>query len=165
MQSLLAYAPNGDVVAGLDYMVARDESGAVVGLIDFAAHEAAGGKLRDIWRVEDAAGSATWPEWLGGQAHAFRVELTGKKITALVHKASGYRRERAAVEEEIAKRIEAAAGKPADLRDLVGGPTRPLVLDAGGKTAGRSVQPGTRLPVLGGVFPSAQPAAESSTPR
>lgn len=150
MHPLLAYAPNGDVIATLDYMVARDENGVAVGLLDFAAHEASGGRLREIWSVEGAAGSATWPEWLGGQAHAFRVELTGKKVTALVHKTSGHRRERAGIEAEIAKRIEQAAGKPADIRDVVGGPTRPLILDAEGKTAERSAQSGTpeHLPVV-----------------
>lgn len=146
---LIAYDAGGNVLATLDYLVKydTDEARSPLGLIDFAGHEAAGGKLRDIWEVPGAAGSGTWPEWIGGRAYDFKVELTSKKITALVHKTSGHRRERAGIEAEIAKRIEQAAGKPADIRDVVGGPTRPLILDAEGKTVGRSVQSGPPAPL------------------
>jgi hypothetical protein len=134
LASLLAYDADGNVIATLDSLVACDDAGDVVGLIDFAAHEAAGGKLRDVWNVAGAKGSGTWPEWLGAR-HDFTVELDkGKRIAALVHKKSGHRRERATIEAQIADRIKAADGQPADIRDLVGGPGRPLVLDTDGKT-------------------------------
>ncbi|MHB8958473.1 MAG: hypothetical protein ACYDAN_02490 [Candidatus Limnocylindrales bacterium] len=158
---LLAYDADGNVVGTLDYVVARDDEGNVTGLVDFAAHEAAGGDMTDVWVVDmgDPAhpvrGSKVWPEWLGGQAHAFRVELEGppggKRIAALVHKASGHRRERAALEAAIADRVAKAAGQPADIRDLVGGPDRPLRLDADGRTAPRPKGGGTpsNLPLVG----------------
>ena len=168
---LLAYDAAGNVVATLDHVVAKDAEDNVVGLVDFEAHEEAGGENTDIWQVSGAAGSKVWPEWLGGQAHNFRVELEGppgaKRIAALVHKTSGYRRERAAIEAEIATRIAAKRDEavaraaairatlprrvngrfvavpdvvvepePADIRDLVGGPDRPLILDEDGKTMG-----------------------------
>lgn len=164
---LLAYDAAGDVIATLDYMVARDTEGNVTGLIDFDAHEVAGGAMTEVWSAEGAVGSKVWPEWIGSQAYAFRVELNGppgqKRVTALVHAGlsetddhpavpgSGHRRERAPLEAAIAARIAAAAGAPADIRDLVGGPDRPLLLDDGGRTVGRSLTSGTpaSLPVLG----------------
>jgi hypothetical protein len=143
-------------------MVVRNDAGDVIGLVDFAAHEEANGEHTDVWVVAGAAGSKVWPEFLGMRAHDFRVELDGppgrKHIVALVHKASGHRRERAAVEAAIQRRILAQRGlsvfapsaRPADLRDLVGGPDRPLNLDADG----RSVTPPKRtsrpaLPLVG----------------
>ena len=91
---LLAYDATGNIVATLDSMVARDADGNVTGLIDFAAHEAADGEHTDIWSVSDATGAKTWPEWLGGRAHDFRVELAGppghKHIAALIHRAAEY---------------------------------------------------------------------------
>ena len=152
---LIAYDVDGNVIATGDYMVTKNADGKVTGLIDFAAHEEAGGKLRDIWDVAGAAGSATWPEWLGGGAHDFKVELDKRHnlpLRALVHKDSGHRRERVAVEAAIAKRIEKAKGEPADIRDLVGGPNAHLRLDAKGKTLGRAKQGGgtpAHLPVIG----------------
>lgn len=147
---MVAYDAEGNILGTLDHMIARDSSGTVIGLVDFAAHEAAGGKLRDIWNVDGASGSGTWPEWLGGQAHSFRVELTGKQITALVHKTSGHRRERAGIEAAIAGVHPDERGRR-DLRGIVGGPQRALVLDAEGRTIGRAVQSGTprHLPVHG----------------
>ena len=134
---LIAYDAAGNVVQTLDYMAACDADGNVTGLYDFAAHEAADGKLRDFWNVPDAIGSATWPEWLGGHAHDFTVELTpDKRIRALVHRSS-HRRERQTVDDAIAARVAAANGEPADLRDLVGGPDRPLILDDEGRTLPR----------------------------
>lgn len=139
MAMLLAYDTAGNVVATLDHVVARDTDGTAIGLVDFAAHEAAGGRMRDIWDVSDAIGSATWPEWLGARAHDFRVELDGRSIAALVHKVSGFRRERAGVASAIAARhVQTPIGSPVDLRDLVGGPTRPLVLDDTGRSVPRS---------------------------
>lgn len=154
LSMLLAYDADGNVVATLDYLVARDDAGEVTGLVDFEAHEAAGGELTDVWRVDGAKGSKTWPEWIGGRAHDFRVELAGppggKRIAAIVHRASGHRRQRADVEAAIAERIVAANGQPADVRDLVGGPDRPLLIDDHGRTRGRSKPSGTPrgLPVV-----------------
>jgi hypothetical protein len=130
LTSLLAYDAAGEVIATLDYVVAKDENGRTVGLIDFSAHEDAGGKLRDVWYVPDAAGSGTWPEWIGGQAHDFRVELNGKRIAALVHKRSGFRRVRSEIQAEVDDRRR--LGRP-DMRDLLGGPARPLALDESGR--------------------------------
>lgn len=148
--SLIAYDARGDVVATLDHMVARDAAGNVTGLVDFAAHEEAGGEHTAIWNVSGAAGSKVWPEWLGGRAHDFRVELAGppgrKRIAALVHRVSGHRRVRASIEAAIAERI--AAADVADLRDLLGGPDRPLTLDSEGRTAAPVVHQPTTLPVI-----------------
>lgn len=148
---LLAYDDDGNVVGTLDHMVARDADGTVVGLVDFAAHEEAGGEHTDIWQVQNvqtdadgtvtewaAKGSKVWPEWLGGRAHEFKVELEGpagkKRIKALVHKESGHRRERAAVDAAIEQRVkDATKDEPADIRDLVGGPDRPLLMDDSGR--------------------------------
>ena len=153
--SLLAYDAAGAVVACLDSMVSMDEDGRAVGLIDFEAHERAGGRLRDVWEHSEAVGSATWPEWIGGRVYDFRVELDASpgtsraRIAALVHKTSGHRRERGVVEAAIEARIVAAHGAPADIRDLVGGPGRPLRLDAVGRTAPRLSSQRPVLPVIG----------------
>lgn len=153
MGPLLAYDAAGNVVATLDYLTARDAAGTVVGLIDFEAHEAAGGKLRDIWQVNGAGGSGTWPEWLGGRAHDFGIEIgPDGRIGALVHRTSGYRRERAAVEAAIAAAPTLRNGAR-DLRGIVGGPQRPLVLDDKGQTVPRSASMATPapLPIIGRV--------------
>lgn len=140
MESLIAYDADGNVVATLDYMVSTDEDGKVVGLIDFASHEASGGQHTDYWLAGDAKGSKVWPEWLGSQAHAFRVELDGppgnKRLVALVHKESGHRRERAAVEAAI-EAVPVNEDGAKDIRHIVGGPTKPIRLDPDGKTADR----------------------------
>lgn len=186
MRSLLAYDAEGNVVATCGHMVIKDEDGKVIGLVDFAAHEEAGGRLRDIWENDQAVGSGTWPEWLGGAAHHFTVELDPSpgqaraKIAALVHKKSGHRRERAVIEAEIERRHEekrAAARErgeaqrqelkrravpaevvaefgdpppePVDLRDLLGGPGKPLLLDESGRNRQRDVSaPRPALPVV-----------------
>jgi len=119
-----------------------------VGLVDFEAHEEAGGKFRQIWNVAQAAGSTTWPEWIGPRAHDFTVELDGQRIAALVHKKSGHRRERAEIEAVIEDRIQKANGKPADIRDVVGGPNRPLLLDENGRTKARTKAKRPVLPVV-----------------
>jgi hypothetical protein len=191
---LLAYDAAGNIVATRDLDVIRDQNGNVVGVVNYLAREAAGLENSDIWLVSGqtindttgevvdewvAKGSKAWPEWLGGQAHAFRVELEGppggKRIEALVHKGSGHRRERATIEREINRRMaesQAAADaiaatlrsgfprrgpdgrfvnqpnvvvqpEPTDIRDLVGGPDRPLILDGNGRT----VEPVRERPV------------------
>jgi hypothetical protein len=156
LRQLIAWDADGNVVATVDYMVAKDENGNVVGLLDFEAHEQANGRLREIWENDHAVGSGTWPEWIGGQVHEFKVELDPApqgqraKINALVHKSSGHRRERAAIERAIAERIRdsKAKGQPAaDLRDLLGGPRKPLAIDSQGRT--RSLpKTKTELPFL-----------------
>lgn len=143
MGPLIAYTDTGEIIGTLDHLVARDAEGNVLGLVDFEAHEQAGGEHLDIWRVASShatvKGSKVWPEWLGGRAHEFRVELEGppgrKRIAALVHKDSGHRRERAAIEAAIAT-VEPDANGVRDIRHLVGGPQRPLHLDDDGKTIG-----------------------------
>jgi hypothetical protein len=159
---LVAYDVSNEVVATLGHCVQYDEQGNPLGLVDFEAHEVAGESLTDIWTVQDAAGSGTWPEWLGGAAHDFKVELRpGPKggtpsIRALVHKISGHRRERANIEAEISRRSEAARNElgevaPVDLRDLLGGPQRPKRLDADGRDAPpQTPVPRPRLPLVGG---------------
>lgn len=139
--SLLAYNASGAVVATLDYLVARGPDGKATGLVDFAAIEEAGDEITPYWNVDGAVGAKVWPEWLGTAAHRFRVELVGppgrKRIAALVH-TNGHRRERAAVDAAIETRVKAAKGNPADIRNLVGGPGRPLALDENGATKARN---------------------------
>ena len=117
LSMLIAFDNAGNVVATLDYLVARDDSGKAVGLVDFAAQEEQG-ELLDVWRVEGAKGSGTWPEHLGGRIHEFKVERANGRITALIHKTSGARRDRDAVEKAIAK------GKPLGVGER-GGPVKP----------------------------------------
>lgn len=181
---LLAYDASGRVVATLDFLVSLDENGDPRGLVDFAEVEAAG-ELTDVWRVDGAVGSGTWPEWLGSRASEFRVERAGGRIVALEHvgrnappgeggapvPASGHRRRRQDVEDAIAERIAAAHGDPADIRDLVGGPDRPLGMDPEGRSTGRGqlVEP-TALPVIGRdtrtgpTPPAGLPGADSPPP-
>ncbi len=146
LSMLIAYDVDGNVVGTIDYMVANNENGDAVGLIDFEAHEKSGGSMTDIWQVGNAVGSGTWPEWVGGRAHDFKVERQGKKIMALVHKQSGHKRERVVVESAIQDRIKRAKGEPADIRDLVGGPDKPLILEADGRTRGRSPESAVGTP-------------------
>lgn len=92
---LLAYDENGDVVASLDRLY---EAGQIV---DLAGAEATGEKLRRFWVVSGAVGSGTWPENLGASAVDYRVVLDSEsphRIVALVHRQTGARRDRAAVE-------------------------------------------------------------------
>jgi hypothetical protein len=140
---LIAYDGDGNIVATQDHACAVDDDGRVTGLIDFMAHEEAGGEMTDIWVVDThdpgrpVKGSKVWPEWLGHRTLEYKVELDGppgqKRISALVHGESGHRRERAAIDAAIAERIAAAGDGPADIRDLVGGPDRPLHLDEQGR--------------------------------
>lgn len=132
---LIAYDANGNVVGTLSHVVARDDEGNIVGLVDFDAHESAGGKMRDIWEVSNAVGSGTWPEWIGARAHDFKVEVDPdtKKITSLVHKKTGKKRTLVDIHKRIQDRIASTEqGKAADLRDILGGPTQPLLIDDNG---------------------------------
>lgn len=136
---LFAYDAAGNIFATLDHMITRDTSGLVSGLIDFEVIEKAGTQMTTVWNVDGAAGSKVWPEWLGSRAHEFRVELAGpaglKYISALVHRTSGYRRELSAIVAALAVRFAATPqGEPVDIRDIVGGPDRPLVLTDTGVT-------------------------------
>lgn len=139
MAELIAYDTDGNIIATLGHMVARDDAGEVIGLVDFEGHELAGGALTDIWVVSHAAGSGTWPEHLSARAHDFRVERdpATKRITSLVHKKSGYRRERAAIEAAIAAapalRNNAGHVIGKDVRRIVGGPARPLAIGDDGR--------------------------------
>jgi len=149
---LLAYDAAGNVVATLSHVVRYDDDGSPLGLVDFMAHEEAGGEHTAIWVASGAVGSKVWPEWLGARAHAFLVELTGppgrKRISALIHRTSGYRRERDDVDAAIAARAGAAARGPVDLRDVVGGPDRPIALDDDGRTSPRRETPRPALPLV-----------------
>lgn len=124
---LIAYDAAGNVIATLDYLVALDGDGHAVGFVDFEGHARSGGDLLDVWQVSDAAGSGYWPENLGSRAHEFTIERHQGRISALVHKVSGHRREREAVTD-------------------TGSQTRPLALDDEGRTATRTGT-GTTLPV------------------
>lgn len=151
---LLGWDKDGNVVATLDYQV-QTLDGVVVGLIDFEAHESAGGRMRDVAEWDGAVGAGTWPEWLGGQAHAFKVELhpspapARARIAALVHRESGHRRVRADIEAAIQQRVSDEGGWATDIRDIVGGPGRPLQLDEQGQTLPKRVPTAPALPVIG----------------
>lgn len=152
----VAWDADGNVIATLDSMIVFDDDRRVIGVVDFEAHERAGGRMRDIKSHPRAAGSGTWPEWLPGGVHDFKVELDPNpgqaraKIKALVHKTSGHRRERAEIEAAISEKIaEAKAeGRAADLRSLVGGPDRPLRIDEAGRNQPRVRSERPRLPVV-----------------
>lgn len=146
LSMLLAYDDEGNIIETLDWMTITDEEGNVIGAYNFDAIELAGEEMTQLWRHEGAAGSKVWPEWID-RPKDFRVEKEGppghKRAVALVHRRSGLRRERSAVEHAIADRITRANGQPADIRDLVGGPGRPLRLDENGRTLGRSGRSGS----------------------
>jgi hypothetical protein len=162
---LLAYDAEGNVVGSLESLVARDEEGRAIGLVDFMAHEAQGGKFRltedrGIWNYSGAVGSGVWPEWLGPRAAEFKVELDRRHkhpIRRLVHRQSGHVRDRAQIEQAISDRADAAGEEPVDLRDIVGGPGRPIPLDADGRTA-----PPLRRHLAG--VPLVRPDGSSPTP-
>jgi hypothetical protein len=176
---LIAYDDNYNVIGTMDHCVLYDEDKKPIGLVDFAAHEEAGGDNLAIWNVNGeidgqpfvARGSKVWPEYLGARAHEFKVELEGpagaKRIAALVHKKSSHRRVRADIEAAIEERIKVARDKaeeaveaanvqnrdkgrfvstpravvqpePVDIRDLVGGPDRPLEMDENGRGSRRA---------------------------
>jgi len=146
---LVAYDDDGNVIATLDYLVTVTLEGRPA-LVDFETHEKAGGEMTDVWTVPGARGSKVWPEWLGIRAHDFRVEKEGppgnKHVAALVHRASGRRRERRAIEDTIRLRAAAAGGELVDVTDLVGAPDRPIILDESGRPVARHFR--RRLPTL-----------------
>ena len=146
---ILYFDAAGNVIGSLDALVDRSPEGDAIGLVDFEAHELAGDRLRRFavvgWTdsatgtTTYATGAGTWPEWIEGAKLAeFRVELEPNpaparaRIRALVHRTSGYRRERAAI--EAARAAAPIVYGARDLRAIVGGPTRPLALDADGRT-------------------------------
>jgi len=154
LSMLVFWNDAGEVVGTLSTLMVRNENGEVVGHVDFEAVEDSGGRIRELCDISTAAGGGAWPEWLEGKAHDFTVELDPNpsparaRIAALVHKKSGHRRERADIEAAIAERIQKANGKPADIRDVVGGPNRPLLLDEDGRTKARTKAKRPVLPVV-----------------
>lgn len=148
MPMMVAWDKDGQVVATCSFM-ARMEDGEVVGHYDFDAAELGGHSLRDLWVVPRAVGSGAWPEQLGVQAQAFKVETRPgpkggtHKVVALVHKDSGHRRERAPIHAEVDRRVGAARAQealtgtygPPNITDLVGGygDNRGLALDEHGR--------------------------------
>jgi hypothetical protein len=161
---MVAYDANGNIVATQSYQLLYDIKGHPVGLVDYQRAEESGIEATEYFhvRVFDqnnneipgvVKGAKFWPEYLGARAFDFKVELDGppgqKRIAALVHKTSGHRRERCQIDAAIAARIVDAKGGAADIRDLVGGPDRPIKLDH----EGRAVDPlrismTTDLPVV-----------------
>lgn len=144
---LIAYDRSGNVLAILDHLVVPDENGNAV-LVDFAAHEAAGRKLRECWEVSGAEGSCHWPEHLGESAGMFRVELDRRfthPARRLVHRRSGHSREREGVEREIERRVgrspkDEQGRRIVDVRDVTGSPSRPLRVDDEGRTVEEAPQ-------------------------
>ena len=140
------------------YASRRTRTASVVGLIDFAAHEAGRrATARHLGTLRCGRLARHGPNGSAARAHDFRVELDpnpGKaraRIKALVHKQSGHRRERADIEAAISGRIEQAkreGKKAADIRDIVGGPDRPLLIDEKGKTKKREKVQRPNLPVI-----------------
>lgn len=146
LRSLVAYDAAGNVVGTADYSVLRDDEDNVIGLVDFEAIELSGRPLTELYKPSNAVGCGTWPEWLGVGAHEFRVALgPDQRIARLVHRTSGFVRDRAAIEAAIAA-VPPDADGVRDIRHLVGGPNRPLVLDDQGHTLGRSPAPVLPLP-------------------
>ena len=159
---LIAWDEQGNVAGVGHYLVQVDERGDVVGLVDFEAVEDTG-HLRltedgsqGVWHVGGAAGSGTWPEWIGGNdaepgIFDFRIQVDRRfkrPIRALVHRKSGHRRDRVAIEREIERRLkeeeraaraEEREARAVDIRDLVGGPGLPLMLDGEGRNRPRFV--------------------------
>ena len=138
---LLFYDAEGTVVGTLDYMVQYDDDGKPLGLVDFEAHELAGGSLREIVEVSDAVGAGTWPEWLGTRAHDFKVGLRpgpkggSHKIAHLEHSKSGHKRVRADVESSLSTALAGKGkGDTVHVSHIVGGPGKYLELDDDGKT-------------------------------
>jgi hypothetical protein len=100
-----------------------------------------------VWDVKGAVGSGTWPEFLAGRVHDFRVERADGRISALVHKGSGRRRERAKIEAAISKVKPNGKGER-DIRHLVGTASRPLLLDDDGRAMARPKAARPTLPVV-----------------
>lgn len=129
---LVAYDADGNIIHAREYQWIYDpDTLAPIELANYIAHEEGGGenthwwnklvydlkgvdkKGNAIWELradQPVKGSKVWPEWIGAHALHFKVRLEGppgnKRITALIHKESGHVRERAAVEQAIADRID-----------------------------------------------------------
>lgn len=141
---ILFWDVDGNVIGTLDYMVSYDEQGRPLGLVDFEAFELAGGRLREVAEHGRAVGSGTWPEWIGGQAMDFKVEVRAggrggtHMITALRHKVSGHRRDRVAIQAAVDEAMTGKGpGDVVDLRPVLGGPGRSLRLDREGRSVAR----------------------------
>lgn len=161
LSMLIGYSPDADgrlvVTRTVDsWTVIADDHETVLGLLDFEAYEAAGRKFRlrlgaearadgpvGIVHFDSVTGVGSWPEWIRAVGE-FAVEIdpgATHPIRRLVHLRSGHVRERTEIEARIAQRIaEADAERPADLRDIVGGPDRPLALDGAGRTIAASAR-------------------------
>lgn len=158
-EMLVAYDTDGNVCDVLYTAVRRRRDGTKI-LVDFAAMEMnrepfdnRENPATGVWHHEHAVGSKVWPERLSLRSRDWRVEKEGPagatRLTALVHKTSGHRRERAAIEQAISDRLtEATADAGGELRltmdqylellaDIVGLPTEPLMLTETGETAQR----------------------------
>jgi len=91
--SLIAWNEAGDILATLDGVWDGKDA------IDLAVAELSGRKLRTYWDVPGAVASGTWPEHLGSRSAEYRVERAADgTIVALVHRQTGERRERSAVQ-------------------------------------------------------------------
>ncbi|MCA1570851.1 MAG: hypothetical protein LC798_11140 [Chloroflexi bacterium] len=170
IDSVIAYDANGNVLQSQGPLVYRRPDGSKL-LVDYEAMEAVGipldseeasaipesvelppGCIRGVWHHPHAAGSKVWPERID-RPHDFRVEKEGppgaKRLSALVHKTSGYRRERKTIEKAVEDRL-AAATKAAGgtlhvtvdeylnlVADIVGLPNEPLQLTSTGRTKRR----------------------------
>jgi hypothetical protein len=153
-EMLVAYDEDGNVLATLGHLVQRRPDGSKR-LVDFAALEERGGEFDaaqpgGVWHVEGAAGSKVWPERID-RPEDFRVEKEGppgkRRIAALVHKKSGYRRERKDIEARLERRMaELTGGGEArmtlsqyldSIKDIVGTPTEPIQVTRTGRTKRR----------------------------
>lgn len=137
---LIAYDRSGNIVTVLEFLVLPDGEGSY-GLVDLEETERSGLKLRTLWEVSGASGSAHWPEHLGERFHEFRVERDRRfslPARRLVHRRSGHVRDRAIIEAAV----QEAKGRPlreraAALRAAIGHEFAPLDLDPDGRTAER----------------------------
>lgn len=139
--SLLAYDDDYNVIA-MKPAQREPRPDGTWQLVDFEERELAGVEMTSVWIVErwegeygvgtprPARGAKTWPEWIDRYTD-FRVELEGpagqKRIAALVHRQSGYRRERAAIEADLKRRMDAARAEAVENGALL----RELYVDAG----------------------------------
>lgn len=130
---LIAYDRSGNIFTVLEFLVVPDGEGSY-GLVDLEETERSGLRLRGLWEVSGASGSAHWPEHLGDRFLEFKVERDRRfalPARRLIHRKSGHVRERVAIEAAV-QDAQARGGR--DLRGLVGGPHHPLLLDEDGRT-------------------------------
>lgn len=82
--------------AGLNIVATLDDVRRDGSFLDLVAYEESGVRMRTLWNVNDAVGSGTWPENIGGRAHDYRVELGAglPLVVALIHRQTGERIER-----------------------------------------------------------------------